>query len=670
MSRIPTLSDVLDVEYPGPPSWSPNGDFLAATLYEDDGNVLLVFAFDTHLDVTDADTDARPHTEPTWRFAPEEGHVSEFAWSTTTAELLVATDAGDLLLADPEARTTRRLLSGLEDREAYTWSNDGTRFAFYRDGRPVVRDVATGDERAYDVPERGPFLGESRMFAWADDDALLAYRFVDDDATQVGVVDVESGELVWRTRSEMASHSPTWLADGRVVVDQRGEGGEVRRIVAADPEEDDETILVREVDRERGVVSQGAPEVSPDGSRIALALSLDGWEHVHVVDAETGECTQLTEGTFEDKGVADATPRWSDDETLVFSSNRRDPGQRQLFSVALDGDVAPLVEAPGTNVHPRPSPDGDPLAYLHADRERSPELRVDADGNTRRLTLSAVEEWATSPVEPERIEFESTGRCIEGYLLDPRESDTIDATASDLPAVVCVHGGPMRQMRDGWHPSRSYGLFYTFHQYLATKGYVALFVNYRGGIGYGREFRQAIAGARGKDEIADVAQAGEYLKDLDYVDRESVAVWGLSYGGYATLQVLGTHLDAFSLGINLAGLADLELYRDWAEETKYPPAASAEVLRMGGEPWEVPERWAEASPVTHMDAYEVPLYNFHGTGDRYVNFEQLDLVVETLTDLGKEFDADHYPDENHVFSKRATWKRTLRKVERALEVER
>ncbi len=240
----------------------------------------------------------------------------------------------------------------------------------------------------------------------------------------------------------------------------------------------------------------------------------------------------------------------------------------------------------------------------------------------------------------------------------------------DLPAVVCVHGGPMRQMRDGWHPSRSYGLFYSYHQYLATKGYACLFVNYRGGIGYGKEFRQAIAGTRGVDEIEDVAQAGKFLKALPYVDSDAVAVWGLSYGGYATLQVLGTHPDVFSLGINLAGLADLELYKGWAEETKYPAAASSEALRMGGEPWETPERWAEASPETQMEYYDVPLYNFHGTGDRYVNFEQLDVVVETLTDLGKEFDADHYPDENHVFSKRATWERTLTKVERVLEDER
>ncbi len=653
MSATLTISDVLDVSYPALPSWSPDSEFLATTVYEDDGRMLFV---------------SDPDAELTWRFSPDDSFVTDFSWSPVTSELLVATDGGDLLLADPTQQTTRRLVTGLDDREAYTWSNDGSRFVFYRDGRPVVRDVATGDERTYDVPKRGPFLAESRMFAWSDDGMQFAYRFVDDEATQVGVVNVESGELVWRTRSEMASHSPAWLADGRVVFDQRGEGGRVRRIVAVDPENGDETVLAREIDRERGAVSQGAPEISPDGTRVALSLPLDGWEHVHVIDAETEERTQLTEGTFEDKGVADSTPRWLDNETLVFASNRNDSGQRQIFAVTLGGKTESLVDTPGTNVHPRPSPDGEMVAYLHADRKLSPELRVRVDGETQRLTRSTVEEWPTSPIEPDRIEFESAGRHIDGYLLDPRKSDAAADDATDLPAVVCVHGGPMRQMRDGWHPSRSYGLFYTFHQYLAQQGYVGLFVNYRGGIGSGREFRQAITGVRGDDEIEDVARAGKYLKALDYVDSESVAVWGLSYGGYATLQVLGTR-DVFSLGINLAGLADLELYADWAAETKYPAVASAEALRMGGEPWEAPDRWAEASPVTHMDEYEVPLYNFHGTGDRYVNFEQLNLVVETLTDLGKEFDADHYPDENHVFSKRATWERTLKKVERVLEAE-
>jgi dipeptidyl aminopeptidase/acylaminoacyl peptidase len=271
------------------------------------------------------------------------------------------------------------------------------------------------------------------------------------------------------------------------------------------------------------------------------------------------------------------------------------------------------------------------------------------------------------PVTPEHVTYESVGdREIHAYLLDPRETDAVDDDATDFPAVVWVHGGPMRQMRDGWHPSRSYGLAYTVQQYLAHRGYVGLFVNYRGGIGYGREFRQSLAGRRGRDEMVDVARGAEFLRELEYVGDE-VGIWGLSYGGYAALQLLGTHPDAFDVGVNLAGLADLELYRDWAETTKYPPVASAMTVRFGGEPWEVPEEWAAASPETHMADYESPLYSFHGTGDRYVNFEQLDRVVDRVTELGLDAEWEYYPEENHVFSERSTWERALPKIEAAFE---
>ena len=242
----------------------------------------------------------------------------------------------------------------------------------------------------------------------------------------------------------------------------------------------------------------------------------------------------------------------------------------------------------------------------------------------------------------------------------------MDDDATDLPSVVWVHGGPMRQMRDGWHPGRSYGLFYAFHQYLARKGYVGLLVNYRGGIGYGKAFRQGIAGAYGRDEMEDVVAAGEYLRDLDYTS-DAVGVWGLSYGGYATLQILGTHPEAFDVGVNLAGLADLELYGEWAHDTKFPQVESSREAFLGGNRWEAPDEWAAATPETHFGNYEAPLYNFHGTGDAYVNFEQLDAVIDGMLEHGNEYEAEYFPGENHVFSKRATWERTFRKIEDAFD---
>jgi len=654
-----SIVDVLDVEYPGPPAWASDGDHLAATVYEDDGRSLQF-----------ADADGNPG----WRYRPDTGHVSDFAWRPEGHDCLVATDDGRAVLVDPATRTVRTLADA--DETEHTWSNDGERVACYRDGVPGMLDVETGMMTVFDTPERGPYLEEDRMFAWTGDDALLAYRFVDSGAKQIGVVDVGTGELIYRTDTPAASRSPTWLSGDRLVLDRLADRATRREFVVVEPRTGTETVAFREEDSDLGIVSRGAPEVAPAGDRFAVPLPLDGWEHLYLVDEDGIE--QVTEGAFEDKGLADSTPRWLDDDTLLFSSNRLAPEQRGIYLLDLNvGTVRPVVETPGTNVHPAPSPDGSRLAYVHADTERSPEVRVrEIDDAPRsegaRVTESVVDGWPVRPVPPKRVVLGSDdGFDVPGFVFDPRDTDAVADDATGLPAVVWVHGGPMRQMRHGWHPGRAYGLAYSVYQYLAHRGYVGLMVNYRGGIGYGREFRQAIAAAPGTEVDVDVGGAAEYLKGLDHVDSNAVAVWGLSYGGFATLRILGTAPDAYALGINLAGVADRIVYEEWATERKYSPAESSLPSTLGGTRWEVPETWAEVSPVTHMENYRAPLYNFHGTDDRYVNVEQLDVIVDELLelDLGVDFEYEYYPDENHVFSKRRIWERVLDRIETALETE-
>lgn len=654
-----TIDDVLDVEWPGVPEWSPDGEYLAVPIYENDGNALLV---------------GRPDGE-TWRIGRDGTHVAEFSWSPRTSELVYTTEDGATVLADPDDRSVTELARVPDGDSSLTWSPDGSKLAYYREGKPCIRSVSDGAERLFDAPQRGPFLGGERAFAWREDDhrRLLAYEFVERETKCVGVIDLDTGELVRRTRTDAASNSPLWLSDGRLLFERRRDDGTVREFVAIDVDERGaETVLFREEDRDTGALSSGSPQLSPDGTRLAAALPIDGYEHVHVIDVATGERTQLTEGRFEDKGLADSSPRWIDDERLVFASNRSDSGQRRIYRVSVDGEVLPVVETLGTNVEPRPSPDGRRLAYLHASADRSPEIRVcglddDRLGSSARsrVTESGVDGWESPPVRPEHVSFDSDDLHIDGYLLDPRRTDAVPDDVTDLPSVVYVHGGPMRQMREGFHPSRAYGLAYAFQQYLASKGYVGLFVNYRGGIGYGREFRAAIGGDRGRVEMNDIVRGAEYLRELEFTS-DSVGMWGLSYGGYAALQLPGTHPKVFDVTVNLAGLADVRNYHEWATETKYPAVSSSATAVMG-DPLENADRWNDASPVTHMDDYENPLYSFHGTDDRYVNVEQQDVVVNTLLEQDVTFEAEYYPGEGHVFSKRATWERTFERIESAFD---
>src|SRR5262249_21674772 len=125
------------------------------------------------------------------------------------------------------------------------------------------------------------------------------------------------------------------------------------------------------------------------------------------------------------------------------------------------------------------------------------------------------------------------------------------AAGHGLPALVFSHGGPVRQMLLGFHYMYYYNNAYAMNQYLASRGYVVLSVNYRLGIMYGRAFREPEhAGWRGAAEYGDVLAAARYLQSLPQVDARRIGLWGGSYGGYLTAMGLARNSDLFAAGVD------------------------------------------------------------------------------------------------------------------------
>src|SRR5256885_15462715 len=111
------------------------------------------------------------------------------------------------------------------------------------------------------------------------------------------------------------------------------------------------------------------------------------------------------------------------------------------------------------------------------------------------------------------------------------------------PAVVFMHGGPIRQMLAGWHYMDYYSNAYALNQYLASRGYLVLALNYRAGIGYGLDFREADGiGAAGASEYNDLLTAADYLRERSDGDPARIGLWGGRYGGHMT--ALGLARDA------------------------------------------------------------------------------------------------------------------------------
>ena len=296
-------------------------------------------------------------------------------------------------------------------------------------------------------------------------------------------------------------------------------------------------------------------------------------------------------------------------------------GERHIFKHCLKtGTDTKVIGLEGTNSMAKLSSKGK-ICFVHCDQYRNMDIWVaNPDGqNPVQVTFSMPE--ALTPEKQfvsEEVSFESAGGLtIYGYLMKPKNI----AEGTKIPALVWVHGGPVRQMRPGWHPLRTYALFHGLNQYLVHRGYAVLSVNFRGGIGYGRDFRNALFHKMGVDDVADVVNAAKYLKSLPYVDPDRVGVWGISYGGYMTLHSLTQYPDVFKAGVNIAGIWDFIQWTKWADG-HYGKGAGLFKAYLGGEPEDSPNCMLKLFRLLRRQ-HDQTLLNLHGTADANVDFELL-----------------------------------------------
>ena len=203
---------------------------------------------------------------------------------------------------------------------------------------------------------------------------------------------------------------------------------------------------------------------------------------------------------------------------VVYNANtgpdRSDGERRHIFRVAVDGSSAPAALTSGRGIEwtPVETADGSTVAFLGGDAQRSPLPAIvpAAGGQTRTLAADRVPASFPSAqlIVPEPVTFRaSDGIEVHGQLFKT------PGGAAKRPALVYVHGGPPRQMLLGWHYMGYYANDYAANQYLASRGFIVLSVNYRLGIGYGHAFHNPPhAGARGASEYLDVVAGGKYLQ--------------------------------------------------------------------------------------------------------------------------------------------------------------
>jgi dipeptidyl aminopeptidase/acylaminoacyl peptidase len=192
----------------------------------------------------------------------------------------------------------------------------------------------------------------------------------------------------------------------------------------------------------------------------------------------------------------------------------------------------------------------------------------------------------------------------------------------------------------GWHDRGYYHNAYALNQYLASRGFIVVSVNYRGGIGYGRAFREAPRRGRfGASEYQDVLAAAAWLRARPDVDSARIGLWGGSYGGYLTALGLARNSDLFAAGVDLHGVHDYAI----ALTTANNPDDSAIALAR------------RSSPVGAVETWRSPVLLIHGDDDRNVQFQQTTDLVARLRRRNVAVEELVFPDELHGFQRHASW---------------
>ncbi len=495
-------------------------------------------------------------------------------------------------LAGPEPNPAPRLLG---EGHSPAISPDGKTVAYIDKGQVWTVSLAANDAKPEQLLQT---RGTARGLRWSPDGAHLAFVSNRDDHSFIAVYSFASKAIIYLDPSTDLDQSPVWAPDSKRIAFLRipgdknallfvphrtalpwsirvadvttGEGHEIWKT------EEGEGSAYRETDSEDQLHWAA-------GDRIVFAWEAGGWLRLWAGPASGGAGKLLTPGDdFEVEHVSMS----ADGKTLVLDSNQGDIDRRHVWRVTFDGHggftpAQAVTSGDGIETQPVVAGDGT-VAVLRSDAHVPMRAAIVEDGKLTDLAPQAIP--ASFPgeqfVTPQQVIFSaSDGMKIHGQLFLPRDLKP----GERRPAAVFFHGGSQRQMLLGWHYMEYYSNAYAMNQYLVSKGYIVLSVNYRSGIGYGLNFREALNyGADGASEFNDVMGAGVYLRSRPDVDGAKIAAWGGSYGGYLTALALARASDLYAAGVDMHGV------HDWNLEMPtfvpgYDPEARADTARLAFE---------------------------------------------------------------------------------------
>ena len=519
-------------------------------------------------------------------------------------------------------------------------------------------------------PERLFFdRGKDSDLQWSPDGSRLAFVSNRGDHAFIGIFTAKDRPLSYLAPSTERDLSPRWAPDGQRIayVRQPGVGGPPEPLLKQTPHP--WSIWIADANDGTGhavwqspnTLAGSYPSVAGKtnlhwgaGDRLVFLAYLDDWPHLYSVAAAGGAPPiVLTPGNFMVEHITESRDR----RFMIYDANTGttagDYDRRHLFRVPVDR-AGPEALTSGETLEWQPVAASEKtVAFIATGTQQPPTAAiVDLDGKHRSvLAVGALpaDFPVTQLIAAKPVTFESEdGLMVHGQVFEQPSHDH----AARKPGIIFVHGGPPRQMLLGWHYMDYYSNAYAVNQYLAAHGFVVLSVNYRLGIGYGRQYHQPEhAGPAGASEYQDVVAGAHFLQTLPDVDPRRIGIWGGSYGGLLTALALARNSDLFKAGVDFHGVHDWTRLMDRLEhgkaDTRFEQGDRAEATKVA---------W-ESSPDSGIEGWKSPVLLIQGDDDRNVSFEQTVDLAQRLRAHDVSFEELVIPNEIHGFLRHTSWLR-------------
>ncbi|HZZ65066.1 MAG TPA: prolyl oligopeptidase family serine peptidase [Candidatus Baltobacteraceae bacterium] len=378
------------------------------------------------------------------------------------------------------------------------------------------------------------------------------------------------------------------------------------------------------------------------GDRLVFISEQTNWPHLYAVSARGGTARLLTPGAF----MVEDTAISPDLQTIYYTADTGklpgDDDRRHIFRVTSAGGPQEVTEGQTSEWWPAATADG--VAYVQAGARAPMTIVI---GNR---TLDADQIPGDFPTQALTVPKEVTFRAKDGLLIHGQLFESASAGGvRNKPAVVFVHGGPPRQMLLTWHYFDYYSYGYAENQYLASRGFVVLSINYRLGIGYGHDFNDPPhAGPAGAAEYQDVLAGARFLQGRPSVDRRRIGIWGGSYGGYLTAMALAKNSNIFKAGVDWHGVHDWSMFPEWFGDTSTQRYQDFDRKRFLKTAW-------LSSPDAYIATWKSPVLLIQGDDDRNVRFHQMVDLVQRLRLAGVPYEEYVIPNDIHGFLRWQSW---------------